>query len=257
MATVKVNTGAVSAMDDPESIPVEKWDQLIRARYRYLAINLPSDCRYLLQFIHEAERFKMWEKVEHLDMATGDRRPYKDMNDFICNAFELDPEKVQWAIDGWKMLKPSEPVPFEVAITAGKKAQVIDAINQHPDWNDVRVAESIPCSRSWVQEVRAGLVPVYVEPKLLNVGENQHSACSDTNTLRSRGETKDYIVARLRRDGKDELADQVKAGTKSARQAAIEAGFKVPESQLTILKRAWKKASEVERQSFKLFIEEK
>lgn len=255
MATVKVNTGAVSAMDDPESLPVEKWDQLIRARYRYLAINLPSDCRYLLQFIHEAERFKMWEKVEHLDMATGDRRPYKDMNDFICNAFELDPEKVQWAIDGWKMLKPSEPVPFEVAITAGKKAQVIEAINQHPDWNDVRVADSIPCSRSWVQEVRAGLVPVLVEPKLLNRGANQHSGVDRGQKLG--GNDKDYVVARLVRDGNQDLADQVKAGTKSARQAAIEAGFKVPESQLTILKRAWKKASEVERQSFKLFIEEK
>ena len=82
-------------------------------------------------------------------------------------------------------------------------------------------------------------MPVYVEPKLLNRGANQHSARSRTNTLKSRGETKEYIVARLKRDGKDVLAEQVNAGTKSARQAAIEAGFKVPESQLTILKRAW------------------
>jgi hypothetical protein len=168
-------------------------------------------------------------------MTTGERRPYKDMNDFICNAFELDPEKVQWAIDGWKMLKPSEPVPFEVAIAAGKKAQVIERINQHPDWNDVRVAESIPCSRSWVQEVRAGLVPVMVEPKLLNRGANQHSGVDRSQKLD--GNNKDYVVARLQRDGQQELADQVKAGMKSARQAAIEAGFKSPESQLTILKR--------------------
>lgn len=257
MATVKVRTGAVSAMDDPESLPVEKWDQLVRARYRYLAVNLPSDCSCLLQFVHEAERLKMWEKVEHVDMATGERRPYKDMNDFICNAFELDPEKVQWAIDGWKMLKPSEPVPFDVAITTGKKVQVIERINEHPDWNDARVAESIPCSRSWVQEVRAGLVPVYVEPKLLKNGEKKADSCYNGNTLSERGNSRDYVIARLDRDGKTELAEQVRSGAKSARQASIEAGFKVPESQLTILKRAWKKASEVERQSFKLFIEEK
>ena len=136
------------------------------------------------------------------------------------------------------MLKPSEPVPFEVAITAGKKAQVIERINQHPDWNDTRVSESIPCSRSWVQEVRAGLVPVYVEPKLLNHGGKRDEQGSNDNL----GRGKDYTIARLQRDGKHELADQVKAGAKSARQAAIEAGFKVPESQLTILKRAWKKA---------------
>ena len=29
----------------------------------------------------------------------------------------------QVSTDGWKMLKPSEPVPFEVAITAGKKGE--------------------------------------------------------------------------------------------------------------------------------------
>lgn len=257
MATVKVRTGAVSAMDDPESLPVEKWDQLVRARYRYLAINLPSDCSYLLQFVHEAERLKMWEKVEHVDMTTGDRRPYKDMNDFICNAFELDPEKVQWAIDGWRMLKPSEPVPFEVAITAGKKAQVIERINQHPDWNDTRVAESIPCSRSWVQEIRAGLVPVYVESKYMNHGGKRDEQADHSPVDRNYGNSRDGIIGRLKRDGLLELANQVEVGSKSARQAAIEAGFKVPESQLTILKRAWKKASEVERQSFKLFIEEK
>ena len=126
-----------------------------------------------------------------------------------------------------------------MAIAAGKKAQVIECINHHPDWNDSRIAESIPCSRSWVQEVRAGLVPVYVEPKLLNVGANQHSGVDRSKKLG--GNDKDYVVARLQRDGQQGLADQVKAGTKSARKAAIEAGFKVPESQLTAVKRAWKK----------------
>ena len=141
------------------------------------------------------------------------------------------------------MLKPSEPVPFEIAVSAGKKAQVIDAINKHQDWNDARIAESIPCSRSWVQEIRAGLVPVYVEPKLLNHGGKRDEQGSNNNL----GRGKEYTIARLIRDGNSELAEQVKEGTKSARQASIEAGFKVPESQLTILKRAWKKATEVER----------
>ncbi len=257
MATVKVRTGAVSAMDDPESLPIEKWDQLVRARYRYLAVNLPSDCSCLLQFVHEAERLKMWEKVEHVDMATGDRRPYKDMNDFICNAFELDPEKVQWAIDGFELLKPNENLPYDVAAYAGrKKERIIAALNDNPELSKQEIADKTGSSRRYVREIGAKLADKSL-PKLLNVGENQHSARSNTNTLKSRGETKDYIVARLKRDGKEFLAEQVIAGTKSARQAAIEAGFKAQESQLTILKRAWKNASEADRQSFKLFIEEK
>jgi hypothetical protein len=72
---------------------------------------------------------------------------------------------------------------------------------------------------------------VYIEPKLLNHGGKRDDQGSNNNL----GRGKDYTIARLQRDGQHELADQVKAGTKSARQAAIEAGFKVPESQLTIL----------------------
>ena len=159
---VKVRTGAVSAMDDPESLPIEKWDQLVRARYRYLTINLPSDCSYLLQFVHEAERLKMWEKVDHVDMATGDRRPYKDMSDFISNAFELDPEKVQWAINGFRMLKPNEKLPYsETCIKILRSAAVPST--SPPNW--FTWADefcSLPPSESW-------LIRDYLEPDSLCV----------------------------------------------------------------------------------------
>lgn len=88
-------------------------------------------------------------------------------------------------------------------------------------------------------------MPVFVEPKLLNhAGKRDNQGSSDNLDV---GRGKDYVVARLERDGKAELAEQVRSGVKSARKASIEAGFKVPESQITVLKRAWKKSSEVER----------
>ena len=71
-------------------------------------------------------------------------------------------------------------------------------------------------------------------PKLLNHGANQYSACDNDNRLSERGTSRDYVIARLDRDGKTELAEQVRSGSKSARKAAIEAGFKVPESPLTL-----------------------
>ncbi len=55
-------------------------------------------------------------------------------------------------------------------------------------------------------------MPVYVEPKLLNYGANQHSG-DDYNHVQIGSTGKDYIIARLQRDGKQELADQVNAGT--------------------------------------------
>ena len=56
-------------------------------------------------------------------------------------------------------------------------------------------------------------MPVYVEPKLLKNGEKKADSCYHSNTLLVRGNNKDYVVARLVRDGKQELADQVNAGT--------------------------------------------
>jgi len=170
-------------------------------------------------------------------MTTGERRPYKDMNDFICNAFELDPEKVQWAIDGWKMLKPSEPVPFDVAVAVGKKGdEARKALRDDPSLTPSQIAKRFDVTDRYARRIVAGTkAELSAEPKLLNRGANQHSGVDRSQKLD--GNNKDYVVARLQRDGQQELADQVKAGMKSARQAAIEAGFKSPESQLTILKR--------------------
>ena len=82
---------------------------------------------------------------------------------------------------------------------------------------------------------------------MLNHGGKRTEQADYSPVARNYGNSRDDIIARLMRDGNSELADQVKSGSKSARKAAIEAGFKVPESQLTILKRVWKKASEEER----------
>ncbi len=77
------------------------------------------------------------------------------------------------------------------------------------------------------------------EPKLLKHGGKRDGQGSNDNL----GRGKDYTIARLERDGHSDLLFKVKSGSISAAKAAIEAGFKAPESPLTILKRVWKKAS--------------
>lgn len=214
MAAVKIRTGAVSATDDPESLPVEKWDQLVRARYRYLAITLPSDCSCLLQFIHEAERLRMWEKVEHVDMRTGDRRPYEGIDDFVRNAFELDPEKVQWAKKGWEMLKPTEPVPYEIAATVGKQ----------------------------------------FEAKETKQGNNQHRKISDaTQSSRAKSNgISDRTQRKLDRLAKDrpDLLAKVNAGDVSVNKAAIEAGIVHVPTRLEKAIRLIEKFTPAQREAF-------
>lgn len=72
-------------------------------------------------------------------------------------------------------------------------------------------------------------------------------------TLKDRGTTSAYTLARLDRDRPD-LALQVREGSKSANSAAIEAGFRNRATPIETLKRAWKKASDDERTAFLAFI---
>ena len=55
-----------------------------------------------------------------------------------------------------------------------------------------------------VGRTRAGLVPVFIEPKLLNHGEKKSDTCYRGNTLPDRGNSKDYVIARLEHGGKRE-----------------------------------------------------
>jgi hypothetical protein len=70
------------------------------------------------------------------------------------------------------------------------------------------------------------------------------------NTLMRGSTNAPYIEARLRRDGFDELANAVAAKTLSARAAAREAGIIIPPTPLTIVRRAWKRMSPADRETF-------
>lgn len=75
---------------------------------------------------------------------------------------------------------------------------------------------------------------IAITPKLLNHGGKRDEQLGYDQVASKGGMTKTYVIARLDRDGHTELAEQVRSGSKSARKAAIEAGFKVPESPLTL-----------------------
>jgi hypothetical protein len=48
----------------------------------------------------------------------------------------------------------------------------------------------------------------------------------DNVTLRSRGNSRDYLIARLRRDGRDDLVEAIEARKISAFAAAVVAGYR-------------------------------
>jgi hypothetical protein len=75
----------------------------------------------------------------------------------------------------------------------------------------------------------------------------------DNVTLKERGNSRAYILARLDRDGLTELAASVRTHKTSAVSAARKAGFEGydPPPPLTKLRRAWKHASPEERAIFR------
>jgi hypothetical protein len=65
-----------------------------------------------------------------------------------------------------------------------------------------------------------------------------------------RGESREYLIARLRKEGHDGLADQGVAKQMSARAAGIAAGIVKPKTPLDKLRAAWNRASPEEQDAF-------
>lgn len=163
MAKVKIDKGPISAtdrLDSLEPIPESKWGELLRARCLYIHIQFPHDCRCLLDWVREAQAFRMWEKTGH-----------KDLGDLIRNGLELDPEQVEWALIGLKHLKPDWAVPFEKAVKAGMLA-VKSQAESAPELKDGGDRKSEVFRR--------------------NQGDNV--------TLKKRGNDQSYLARRLKRD---------------------------------------------------------
>ena len=112
MAAVRIDTGPIEATASIANVPAERWRELLSKRRSFLALNLPSDCRYLLQFVTEAEKARMWEQTGHVGLA-----------DLVKRGLELDPRDVTWALEGLRSFKPSEAIRYEDAIKLGRRGR--------------------------------------------------------------------------------------------------------------------------------------
>ena len=103
MASIKVQTGPVDAMDQPQDVAKEKWHLLMLEKRSYLAVHIPHDCRCLLEFTQQAE--EMWKELG-----------FKSADDMIRNGFELEPNDARNAVKWLKRWKPDEAVSYKTAV---------------------------------------------------------------------------------------------------------------------------------------------
>ncbi len=208
MAAVKIHTGTVSAEDYVDRVPVKEWDVLLGARRSFVRVRIPYDCRQLLRFIKEATP----EWLAHFG--------YANVDEYIEQGLELEPQIARWAVDGLRALGIEVPTSLEDASATGRN------LATHGGARD-----------------GAGRPAADAEAKPRgNQVSNSNLIKGGTNTA--------YTLARLDRDA-PELAAKVRAGGLSAHRAAVEAGFRRERTPLDALRAAWRKADREERATFK------
>jgi hypothetical protein len=138
---------------------------------------------------------------------------------YIREGLGLDPDMVEWALVGLERTKPEEAAPFRSMVELGKRG----APKGNKNAAKVQDEEAIPIS---------------------DLGQNKPS-----NRSIVFGTGFAYTLARLKRDRPD-LAAQVETGKLSANAAAITAGFRKQATPLDQLRKAWKKATAAERETF-------
>lgn len=107
MVGVTVRTGPVSHRQKFSQVDKSKWKQLVREKRGFIAVNIPNDCRCLLEFREEAE--EVWRELG-----------YDSRDDMIRRGYELDPEEVETAYQWLKRRKPEVAVKYADAIVLGQ-----------------------------------------------------------------------------------------------------------------------------------------
>jgi hypothetical protein len=104
---VRIDSGPIRAEDQLRHVPQEQWRSLMLARRQFMEIHLPRDCRRLLEFVEDAEQ---------MCSVCG----FASVEQYIRDGLGLDPEQVNWAVDGLRRMEPDEPIPFQHAVEIGK-----------------------------------------------------------------------------------------------------------------------------------------
>lgn len=184
MASVAVRTGPVSADDSARDVNPSRWLELTLARRTFVAINVPYDCRSLINFVDEAASHRIWEHTGHADL-----------DDYIHHGLDIDPELVEWARLGLSVIGKEKPISLGVAIDAGKRAAETMA----------KAPELKPTGRP-------------------RADDGKGEQC----TPLQKGNSKDRLAARIKRDHPAIAARVANGEFKSIRAAALEAGIVKP-----------------------------
>lgn len=164
--------------------------------------------------------------------------------DMVVGSPEWARETVAWAKTRWQHRQ----------VTEEHWREALDELRAGRAWE--------PLGKRDLDDLLKAEIGVDVEGSLSELREREHGVrggkpgpgrghkTSDVISRFSYGTNRAYILARLRRDGQDALADAVERGDLSAHRAAIQVGYRKEKTALQQLAHWWQKATEDEQQQF-------
>ncbi len=176
---VTVNSGPVDSSDSPKDWPQEKWDLLVGAWYGFVQREFPHDCRELHRYINEAEEYEVWK-------VCG----YESLEDFINQGLGLEPEQVNWAMEGLQIYGMDAPVAMSKAAEIGRLKE------QNPGITQQQIADKLCVSQKQVSRI--------VDPKGLSV-KNRNTRQFGWMPVKP-----EDAAAKIREKFGDEFADALK-----------------------------------------------
>lgn len=105
MASVKIFTGLYGG-EDAATVPRHQWRELVRTRRTICNSSLRQDCRALVFFIEDAAR--------------NDWLEFGGRDEYIRDGLGLEPEMVDWAVDGLRKLDGAQAVTLDAAVVLGR-----------------------------------------------------------------------------------------------------------------------------------------
>lgn len=188
----------ISASDSAESVPKEKWSELVEMRRVMSRRIIQNDCRLILKYIGDAEPLG-W-------------LGYGSFDAYLRDGLQLDPQVVSWAVSGLEVIGADVPVPLARAVEVGRERAV----------NLASTAQPMPEPKPPPKHAGPGRGKRVENGGVVNTGVSDERGTTNA----------DYLTRRIARDAPAVL-DRMKAGEfKSVRAAAIEAGVVNPLKQL-------------------------
>jgi hypothetical protein len=111
--SVKIDTGPITHSTRYAEVPADKRIFILGAWRRFFSIDAKYDCRETLRIVDELKANEAW-----VDLG------FNDLEDMLRRGLRVDPQVIEWAVDGLRALDLDQPRQQYAAVDLKERARV-------------------------------------------------------------------------------------------------------------------------------------